>query len=36
LEEDISKVEWVEREKIADYKKNTYLLIKDVLEKTGF
>jgi 8-oxo-dGTP pyrophosphatase MutT (NUDIX family) len=36
LEEDISKVEWVEREKIADYKKNTYLLIKDVLEKAGF
>jgi 8-oxo-dGTP pyrophosphatase MutT (NUDIX family) len=36
LEEDILKVEWVEREKIEDYKRNTYLLIKDVLEKAGF
>lgn len=36
LEEDISKAEWIEREKISDYKRNTYLLIKDVLEAAGF
>lgn len=36
LEEDISKVEWVERENIKNYKRNTYLLICDVLEAAGF
>ena len=36
LEEDISKVEWVEPEKVDEYKKNTYLLIRHVLEAAGF
>ena len=36
LEEDILKVEWVERQKINDYKRNTYLLIRDVLDAAGF
>jgi 8-oxo-dGTP pyrophosphatase MutT (NUDIX family) len=36
LEEGILKVEWVERENIDKYKRNTYRLIKDVLEAAGF
>jgi 8-oxo-dGTP pyrophosphatase MutT (NUDIX family) len=36
LEEDILKVEWVAPEKVNDYKRNTYLLISDVLNAAGF
>jgi 8-oxo-dGTP pyrophosphatase MutT (NUDIX family) len=36
LEEDIQKAEWVEVEKVNDYKRNTYLLIRDVLQAAGF
>lgn len=36
LEEDITKVEWVQPENIDNYKSNTYLLIKHVLETAGF
>jgi 8-oxo-dGTP pyrophosphatase MutT (NUDIX family) len=36
LEEDILKAVWVERAQVSNYKRNTYLLIKDVLEAAGF
>ena len=36
VDEDILKVEWVERERVNDYKRNTYLLIRDVLDAAGF
>ena len=36
LEEDILKVEWVAPEKVNDYKRNSYLLISDVLNAAGF
>ena len=35
LEEDILKVEWVEAGKLNDYKRNTYLLINEVLSAAG-
>ena len=36
LEEDILKVEWVKKEDLKEYKKNTFPLIKDVLEAAGY
>jgi len=35
-EEDIIKVEWVEKERLSEYKNNTYLLIKEVLASAGY
>lgn len=35
-EEDIFKAEWVSREKLENYKSNTFLLIRDVLKGAGF
>jgi 8-oxo-dGTP pyrophosphatase MutT (NUDIX family) len=35
-EEDINEVIWVSKDKVVNYKKNTYALIKDVLAEAGF
>jgi len=36
IEEGIHKVEWVEKDKIEHYKRNTYLQIHDLLDAAGY